>query len=882
MISPSEHERLRTWARQIAETLLPPGTRHRDQAHERKYTGTAGLSIRQDGTWYCHGAGVGGYSAVKLIRHLKRCSKADAVRWAKAFLQCHQGTGFCDSDASGFDDECASPASAAEAKDVRSRIVGLEGTATEAEAYLHSRRLDTPFPCCAFLKDARCGESALVGILTSHGRTVGYQLLFLDPDGRKSTVEPKRRRLMLETARDAVFEMPYGGTNTTEVVICEGLEDALSVYRFGKRRCRIIGLPGIGTLKYLHFARGTRITIVRDGDLPGSAADKALQVGVDHLFLMGCEVLITVCPPAGLDANAILQEAGVDELVAFLDTAEPAKLSRQGEIEKLATLAQLDYAQIRKSAAKRLGILVSVLDDEVRKARHHLTTASAPDLEDDWADIQDTPVWFTPVNGVELLDELDKTIGEFVVMTPEQRWTVALWVVFTHCFSAANNAPKLWIKSVERRSGKTRLMELLRHLTARALASNYISAAMLPRVIEQHQPTLLLDEVDTFINSSEELRGVLNSGFDPESFVIIGTKVGDDWVPKRFSAWCPQALAGLGKLPETIADRCFAVELERKPREQKVSRLRRRDTAPLQSLAQKASRWAEDNVDELSDAEPDVPALNDRAADAWELCVAIADRAGGQWPERARQAAVRISGDEAAAEESLRVQLLSDIRDAFANSPKVHQAPNDTVIASNDLVDWLGNLEDRPWAEYKRGRPITKVQLARVLKPFRVSPGTIRLPSQTTKGYKLSNFEKLFSRYLSPRQTVTPSQPEENREEQQDFETSQQNVCDVSETTENVNVSTACDGVTGENPPMEGENKENCPVPPIKGNGADPSPPEFRFESPARQRYRTRGQVAEMIRKIRRLHPDWSVARIAKTIGQPAARVQRVLDTEDQ
>ena len=272
----------------------------------------------------------------------------------------------------------------------------------------------------------------------------------------------------------------------------------------------------IGTLK---------ITVVRDGDAPGSAADRALQEGIDRLLLSGHEVHITARPPLGLDANSILEEGGVDGLVVFLDSAAPAALSLEGEIEKLATLAQLDYARIRRGEAKRLGIPVAILDDEVRKARDRLNAASAPDTEDDWATVQDTPVWFTPVDGVELLNELDKTIGEFIVMIPEQRWTVALWVVFTHCFSAANNAPKLWIKSAERRSGKTRLIELLRHLTARALASNYISAAMLPRVIEQYQPTLLLDEVDTFINSSEELRGTLIADLTPTALSLSAQRL---------------------------------------------------------------------------------------------------------------------------------------------------------------------------------------------------------------------------------------------------------------------------------------------------------------------------------------------------------------------
>jgi hypothetical protein len=164
---------------------------------------------------------------------------------------------------------------------------------------------------------------------------------------------------------------------------------------------------------------------------------------------------------------------------------------------------------------------------------------------------------------------------------------------------------------------------------------------------------------------------------------------------------------------------------------------------------------------------------------------------------------VRISGDEAAVEESVRVQLLSDIRDAFATSPKVYKTPNDTVISSDDLTAWLAELEDRSWAEFKRGRPITKVQLARALKPFHVSPSTIRLPGYTTKGYKAASFARAFSRYLSPippDSSATPSQPQENRAEQQDVETSQGDMYDVSENTENSSVSAACAGVSDQNP----------------------------------------------------------------------------------
>jgi hypothetical protein len=582
--STASFERLRTWSVDIVAVLLPD-VRYRDEGDERKFLGQSGLSInRRTGAWYSFGGNKGGYSAIGLICFLKQCGGDEAIAWARAWLESHPGIGSCDGEASEGD--AAAPASAGHAREILDAMVDVIGT--PAEAYLRSRRLDAPYPGTGYLPNARCGEGGFVGILTSHDRIVGVQVLYIDPDGQKSTVEPKRRRFMLEKAPDAVFLMPYTGENT-EVDICEGLEDALSVYRYGKRRCRIIAVPGAGVLCHLKFAKGTKVLVVRDGDAPGSVADKVLHDGIDRLILDGVDVHVTATPPPGHDANSILQDVGVDGLIAYLDSAAPAILSLRGEIEKLAALDQLDYAQIRKSEAKRLGIPVAVLDDEVRKARERNAAAQQQPQNDDqdWNDIEDTPVWLTPVDGAELLDELVKCVGDYVVMTDAQRRTVALWVLFTHCFAAAHNAPKLWIKSAERRSGKTRLLEVLKHLTARALAANYISAAMLPRVIEKHQPTLLLDEIDTFLHRSEELRGVLNSGFDPESYVIIGVKSGDDWIPKKFSAWCPQALAGIGELPDTIADRSFTIELERKPRSRKVKRLRRRDTGSLEILAQR-------------------------------------------------------------------------------------------------------------------------------------------------------------------------------------------------------------------------------------------------------------------------------------------------------
>jgi hypothetical protein len=813
---------------------------------------------------------------------LKQCSADEAAAWLKAFLTAHPGTGSCDGASEDDDD---TPASAAQAQAFLDSLVDVIGASSGS--YAASRKLDPPYPATGHIPYARCGESGFCGLLTSHDRVVGLQVLYITPEGKKSTVAPLRRRFMLEKAPDAVFAMPYSG-DSTDVVVCEGLEDTLSVYRYGKRRCRIIGLPGIGTLRHLKFPNGTKVTLVRDGDAPGSAGDKALQDGIDHLILASVDVYVTPTP-LGLDANSILQETGVDALTDLLDKAEPAILSKEGEIEKLAHLSPLDYALIRKAEAKRLGIPLGILDTEVRKARDRLARKTQSAKPNDSFSIEDTPLWPQPVNGAELLDELVECIGAHVVMGETQRWTTALWVVFTYCFAAANNAPKLWVKSAERRSGKTRLLEVLKYLTFRALGANYISAAMLPRVVESYRPTLLLDEIDTFLTSSEEMRGVINSGFDRDSYFIIGVRVGDDWVPKRFSPWCPQALAGIGSLPDTIVDRSFCIELERKSRDKKVRRLRRRDAGPLKQLAQKCARWAADNLYELEDAVPDMPrGLNDRASDAWELCVAIADLAGETWSRQARKAALEISGDGIEIT-SVGEQLLSDIRDIFEtmhNVPKKWQR-----IAGHTLVFKLNEMIDRPWPEYRKGYPLTQATLAHLLKPFHISPCQLWIDNRNIRGYTRTSFEPAFARYLPPLKgvaaesflappSVSPIQPARPLEDEEisgfqaEIEVLGESGPSTSKSPQKLRKTKNPSDIARANSPDTDPPKENFAKRQVSSVSPSQDPPNGLDTSPPKQ---PRSEVEEQILRLRLEHPDWSFRQIARACAVTDKRVQRVV-----
>jgi hypothetical protein len=115
----------------------------------------------------------------------------------------------------------------------------------------------------------------------------------------------------------------------------------------------------------------------------------------------------------------------------------------------------------------------------------------------------------------ELLDELAGFVRRFVVMSEAQVDTAAVWIVHSHCFDHAEQTPYLAISSAEKRSGKTRLLEVLELLVARPWLTGRVTAAVLARKVDGERPTLLLDESDAAFKGdkdyAEALRGLLNT-----------------------------------------------------------------------------------------------------------------------------------------------------------------------------------------------------------------------------------------------------------------------------------------------------------------------------------------------------------------------------------
>ena len=434
----------------------------------------------------------------------------------------------------------------------------------------------------------------------------------------------------------------------------------------------------------------------------------------------------------------------------------PEEAAIERRVAELSALTEIKYAVARTAAAKELHIPVGILD--------RLVKAKRPQDDPGQGRAITFPViepWPYSVDGGAVLGELVQALRGYLMLSSVQADAVALWAVFTHVHDIFDVSPRLAIKSPQKRSGKTTLFSALNRVVARPRGASGITPSALLRLIELHSPTMLIDEMDALMGRDKEmgqaLRGLMNSGFNRDfaSFTMnVPTRDGG-YEPREFSTWCPLALAGIGELPETVRDRSIEIVMKRKLKTETVKRLRRRDGVDLNGAARKLVRWGLDSFTALRAAEPKMPdGLNDRATDAWEPLVVIADLVGGDWPSRVRVAALALSGDDLAEgeDEDADTLLLSDVREAFRSDAA-------EKLSSETLTNHLTGLEGRPWAEWKNGRPLTKFQLSRRLKKYGVASVALDLGGDEgrLKGYRLEDFEDAFSRYL-------PSHPFPTRE----------------------------------------------------------------------------------------------------------------------
>lgn len=456
--------------------------------------------------------------------------------------------------------------------------------------------------------------------------------------------------------------------------------------------------------------------------------------------------------PSSDAIGPLLESSGLANLDKNSTTAE-----REAAVRKLAELVpKMDSVQralLRDEVIRRRILAARVVDAALRVATPADTSAG---LQGQALVLADAKPWEADVKGSALLDELVAIIRRHIVMPECAAHAMALWIVHTHALEPAQMTPRLAILSPEKRCGKTTVLKVLGRLVRRPLSTTNVTAAALFRTIEKFQPTLLVDEADTFLKEREELRGILNSGHDRAGAEVVRC-VGDEVEPRRFATFAPVALAAIGEIHDTLSDRSVVLRMKRRTPSESVAPLRRKQVVLLADLPRKCARWAADNTAALARIEVEAPTeLNDRAADNWEPLLGIADLVGGEWPERARRAALALSRGPDEDDQSSRAQsLLADVRGLFEHGGTER-------VLTKELLIKLNALEGRPWADYSHGKGLSAHQLAAMLRRFSIQSQNIRVGASIVKGYYLDDFTDAFARYLGPqlRYIATSAEPQ--------------------------------------------------------------------------------------------------------------------------
>ncbi|MFJ5799254.1 DUF3631 domain-containing protein [Streptomyces decoyicus] len=361
------------------------------------------------------------------------------------------------------------------------------------------------------------------------------------------------------------------------------------------------------------------------------------------------------------------------------------------------------------------------------------------------------------IDGAALLDEVEAFHRRFNRFPREAAYVaVALWDAHAHLMDAFDNTARLAFLSPEPGSGKSRALEIVEALVPRPLATVNPSANALFRVVtsEEGKPTILFDEIDTIFgpkaNGDEDVRGFLNSGYRRGASSLRCVGDGSKQNAQKFPSFCAVAIAGLGSLPDTILTRSVIIRMRKRAPNETVEPFRQRiHEKEGHALRDRLAAWADQVREEVTDAWPELPeGISDRPADVWEPLLAVAEAAGGTWPERARAACVELvaaakDGDPA----SLGVQLLTDLRD------KVFQGAD--RMPTSTILEILLAMEDAPWGDAD-GRPLTSRRLAKMLGEYvtaanaPIKSRSIRTSSGVPKGYYAEDLADAWLRYCPP------------------------------------------------------------------------------------------------------------------------------------
>jgi hypothetical protein len=270
-----------------------------------------------------------------------------------------------------------------------------------------------------------------------------------------------------------------------------------------------------------------------------------------------------------------------------------------------------------------------------------------------------------PIDGDQLLTDTYVALNHFAIWPSEAALvTATLFAAQAHGKDEKTGlpvwqyAPRLFLTSEEGGSGKSWMGRLISKLAPDGETLIEPTKAALIQMISERK-TVTITEADILFGAGGRNRGivgVLNAGYEPDrSHTRMRGRQAE-----RVPLFGPVILDGLESLikstgPDlkTLVSRCIVIKVRRGPEGYRPPRFDKTARAVFARGGEKLAQWMAQQVrDGIGDVVPEVPeGLGNRPAALWEPLLAVADAAGGDWPQRARQACTDLESAAAVDED---------------------------------------------------------------------------------------------------------------------------------------------------------------------------------------------------------------------------------------
>jgi hypothetical protein len=291
--------------------------------------------------------------------------------------------------------------------------------------------------------------------------------------------------------------------------------------------------------------------------------------------------------------------------------------------------------------------------------------------------------------------------------------TLVLWIAHCHAIDAFDRTGRLRVTSTLPGSGKSFILDLCALMGPEGTGEIIDPTAAGLYARTDTAIPILIDETENLWRPdgkpgpAKRQAAIVNAGYrrTRDGGPYVERKIGGELV--KFGLFCPIAMAGIGRLPDTTASRCFNIHMAPGDgtREKFIPRDHEGQAVEIGAML---AQWAADYGTDVGCALPEMPpGVIGRPSEIWDTLLRVAAVAGvspetGSWPDRCAAAAIgAVAG--AAVDKSPPMPspalAIGDVRTVWTR----HSGHMAHLMSTRAALDALRAMDNRPWSGYLEG-----------------------------------------------------------------------------------------------------------------------------------------------------------------------------------